>query len=182
MNSGLGNAGMTYNPDKSLLDQYRAMHDAGHFKGMSILKHVLEIADLVRETNTQTLLDYGCGSGNQYSVGECHLYWGGILPSLYDPASSNHNKRPDCKFDGVICTDVAEHIPENEIDDFLNDVFGYANKFVFITICTRPAKKSLPDGRNAHLTVKPKEWWIDKIKSVGVNYPGLEVAIDWNDT
>ena len=29
---------------------------------------------------------------------------------------------------------------------------------------TRLAHRKLPDGRNAHLTVKPIEWWAEKIK------------------
>ena len=158
------------------------MHDAGYFQGSSLLKHVKEIAELVSKTGSTTLLDYGCGSGIQYSLHSSHLYWGGILPTLYDPASREHSSRPSGKFDGVICTDVAEHIPEEEIDDFLDDIFGYADKFIFITICTRPAKKLLPDGRNTHLTVRPEEWWIDKIKAVSEKYVGILVRLGWNYT
>ena len=174
-----------YNPNPNLIEQYRSLHNDGKFKGLSILKHVYEISDLVRETNSLTLLDYGCGRGNQYTDADCHKYWGGILPTLYDPAVPGHSQRPVGRFDGVICTDVAEHIPEEEIEDFLKDVFNYAGKFVFITICTREARKTLPDGRNAHLTVRPREWWKSKIESIskmdecGV---GPRICISWNDT
>ena len=88
----------------------------------------------------------------------------GILPTLYDPAVDEFSAKPRGKFDGVICTDVAEHVPEDEVDVFLSDVFSHARKFVFITICTRPAKKLLPDGRNCHLTVKPATWWLRTIE------------------
>jgi hypothetical protein len=33
----------------------------------------------------------------------------------------------------------------------------------FITIHTGPAMKHLPDGRNAHLTQEPIEWWLPKL-------------------
>ena len=32
-------------------------------------------------------------------------------------------------------------------------------KYVFATAATKPAGKVLPNGMNAHATVKPKEWW-----------------------
>jgi len=50
----------------------------------------------------------------------------------------------------------------------LKDVFSYADKFIFISICTRPAKKkkNLSDGRNCHLTVKPEDWWQKKCESL----------------
>jgi hypothetical protein len=35
----------------------------------------------------------------------------------------------------------------------------------FITIHTGPAMKTLPDGRNAHLTQQPMEWWLPKLWS-----------------
>ena len=158
------------------------MHDAGHFKGMSLLKHVREISALVSGTDSHTLLDYGCGRGVQYNDTRCHLYWGGIMPALYDPAVSEHNIRPVGKFDGVICTDVAEHIPEDEVDDFLKDLFEYAEKFVFITVCTRPAVKKLPDGRNSHLTIKSEDWWFSKIKYIAGNYPSIQYKVSWNNT
>jgi len=37
-------------------------------------------------------------------------------------------------------------------------------KFVFCTIAGYPARATLSDGSNAHVTIKPKEWWIEKIR------------------
>ena len=169
-----------YDPNPQLIEQYRQLYEKGNFWGSSILKHVYEISKLVRETDSCTLLDYGCGAGNQYADAGCHLYWGGILPALYDPAISRYSERPMGRFDGIICSDVAEHIPEEEIDDFLKDVFNYAAKFVFFSICCRPARKSLPDGRNCHLTIQPQDWWIRRIDEASNKRIDMAIRIAWN--
>ena len=76
-------------------------------------------------------------------------------------------KKPAGRFDIVICTDVLEHIPEHEIPIVLKEIDGYAWEIVFLSICTREARKTLPDGRNAHLTIKPPDWWKGKICEMG---------------
>lgn len=141
------------------------MHEQGAFKGYSLLPHVEDIANLIELRNARTLLDYGCGKGLQYTEKNAHGAWGGIMPMLYDPHVEKFSVKPLGKFDGVICTDVLEHIPEEEIIRTWLDVINFGEEFgfVFATICVRKAKKKLPDGRNCHLTVKSKEWWLNKL-------------------
>lgn len=107
------------------------------------------------------MLDYGCGEGRQYTERRVHDAWG-IMPALYDPAVSGLDVLPLGKFDGVVCTDVLEHVPEDELDGVLAELRGYAKLWCFISVCCRPAKpnKNLPgSGGNAHVTIHPKEWW-----------------------
>lgn len=161
--------------EMDLIDQYRAMHEAGHFAGHSLKQHIPEIAALVEKHEAKTLLDYGCGKGYQYAEG-VHDAWGGVMPTLYDPAVPWLAERPEGRFDGVICTDVLEHLDNPE--SVIRDIFSFAGKFAFFSVCTRPARKKLPDGRNCHLTVKPEDWWLDLIAACAGGTP-YEVA--WND-
>ena len=62
-----------------------------------------------------------------------------------------------------------EHIPESVIPEVFDYIFSHANKFVFLGICTRLAIAVLPNGENAHCTVKPIEWWADKINEHNQN-------------
>lgn len=142
------------------------MHeDPDRYPGNSLQIHVRTIHNLITETSSRSLLDYGCGKGYQYTKEMMHVHhFCGIMPSLYDPAVETHNVLPEGKFDGVISTDVMEHIPEHELDDVLKQIYNKANKFVYLGICTVPAKAILPNGENAHCTVKPIEWWINKIE------------------
>ncbi|MHB1086132.1 MAG: hypothetical protein ACYCZ0_00095 [Minisyncoccota bacterium] len=143
---------------------YTEMHqNAKLFAGASIKDHVSAIADLVERTGAKTLLDFGSGKGFQYLAMRVHEAWGGILPTCYDVGVRQLSTKPTGVFDGVIATDILEHIAEEDVDTILADIFGYATRFVFLVICCRPAKKLLPDGRNAHLCVKPPEWWDERI-------------------
>lgn len=131
------------------------------FHGYSILDHVPDIAELVKSTSSKTLLDYGCGKGYQYLVTRVHEQWGGALPYCYDIGIPQmHDGKKAGPFDGVICTDMLEHIEEADVPTVLADIFSLSRKFVFLTVSCSPARhKTLPDGRNVHLTVKPPAWW-----------------------
>jgi len=51
-----------------------------------------------------------------------------------------------------------EHVPEEEVEEVLADIASYAPNAVF-AIALRPAAATLPNGDNAHCTVKPIQWW-----------------------
>lgn len=124
-----------------------------------------QIAELVKRHEPKSMLDYGSGKGYQYLASRIHEKWGGLLPVCYDVGVRQLAKKPEGKFDAVICTDMLEHIEEADLPEILADIFGYASTFVFLAISTVPArKKVLPDGRNVHLTVKPEAWWLELIK------------------
>ena len=75
--------------------------------------------------------------------------------------------------DGVICIDVVEHIPSEDVIDFIEDIFKLAKKFVFIVIACYSAKKKLPDGRNAHLSIKNPKEWEEIISKFKIKYPNI---------
>lgn len=151
----------------ALLRQYRRMHrNPRKFCGYSTMQYVKTIAKLIKEYNAKTLLDYGSGKGIQYLKGRVHERWGGILPTCYDPGYIPLAEYPNDTFDGVICTDVMEHIEEENIHKTLKDIFNFANSFVFLGIATFPASSFLPDGRNCHVTIHPTEWWLDAVDKV----------------
>jgi hypothetical protein len=152
---------------------YGRMHESRQkiFSGYSIRPHVAAIADLVIRRQARRLLDYGSGKGYQYLGERVHEAWGGILPVCYDPGVRQLRKRPAGPFDGIICTDVMEHIEEADVDRVLADIASLAadGAFIFFCIACRPAKrKRLPDGRDVHVTIRPPEWWrarLDRIRA-----------------
>ena len=149
----------------SLIPLYRQMHAQGAFDGRSTYGFAEHIAKLVRSTGASTLLDYGSGKGRQYLEGRIHELWGGIMPTLYDPGWRPNADRPVGQFDGVICIDVLEHIPEEELNETLEDIRCYARSWVFFAIGYKPANKNLPDGRNAHVTIHDPAWWRTRLDS-----------------
>ena len=164
-----------------LAEQYRTMHAEGDasagipteemFSGHFLMNWVVRIRELVAQTGAQTLLDYGSGKGQQYdmldaksaqSLGGAESvldYWGVDEVRCYDPNYAPYSTLPEGRFDGVICTDVLEHCPEEDIGWILGEIFGYASRFVFAVVASYPAAKLLPDGSNAHCTIQTADWW-----------------------
>lgn len=99
-----------------------------------------------------TALDYGCGKATL------------ALPdmALYDPAIKGLDAPPE-PADFVACTDVLEHVEPEFLDNVLDDLRRVTRKVLLVAVSTVPAKKALPDGRNAHLIVRPMEWWAKKL-------------------
>ena len=155
-----------------LIKLYKQMaEDDANFRGLTILNHAKEIGALITKHKARSVLDYGCGAGDAYkSPHLLHRQWGlkWFEIELYDPAFQKHEEAPWGRFDGVVCSDVLEHIPEEDIDDTLGALFQYARKFVWASVCCRPAKKFFPDGvTNLHVTLKPMEWWEAKFETCG---------------
>lgn len=181
---------------RRLLEQYRQMHLYGEthlgippektFPGASLPKEAEHIKRWIKQTDARTLLDYGCGKGRQYwplrirdhnesvEYADIKSYWGITDVRCYDPAYSPFSELPAGEFDGVICTDVLEHCPEEDIPWILVELFSYARKFVYANVACFPARKRLPSGANAHCTIKPVGWWEKRVSSAGVSKPGTQ--------
>lgn len=150
-----------------VIRQYRIMHrHPGYFRGLTTLKYSDVIMRLVHKYKVKEILDYGCGKGEQYHAPHNLAKMWGVRVGLYDPGVPEFSSLPDGSFGGVICCDVMEHIPEAYVDSVLREIFDRATRFVFFAIATDAATKQLPDGQNCHLTIRPKEWWSDKIRAV----------------
>ena len=136
-------------------EQNRQLHENPAY-GVSSAKW----AGLVNDTYSQ----YGCNSVLDYGCGKQTL--GAALPHLmvrgYDPCIEGLDELPDLA-DMVICGDVMEHVEEEHVDEVLDHIQKLARKVVILVIACRPAKKLLPDGRNAHITIHSTNWWLERI-------------------
>lgn len=174
-----------------LQELYREMHRDGErffgisgektYPGTSLLPQAVHIKRLVERTKARTILDYGSGKGQQYQQQVQHKS-GDLWPSVmdywdideivcYDPCYLPFSTLPSGKFDGVISTDVLEHCPEEDMPWIVNEIFGYASRFVFANIAAYPAQKRLPTGENAHCTIKPVAWWQELIEVIAAKHP-----------
>jgi hypothetical protein len=164
-----------------LIELYRQMHrdSPTHFPGRSVLRYAVEVNTLIRKHGAKTLLDYGCGQGSQYDVDGVSRWWG-IEPYRYDPAVDRYSVKPVGEFDGVICTDVLEHIPQENLSETLDEIFGFARSFAFFTICCRPAKRLLPNGENTHCNIQPPEWWTHVMRMRRDRHK-LDVRVEFTD-
>jgi hypothetical protein len=165
---------------RELIGLYRQMHETGDraratppeqtFPGYSLLQQAARVKQLLDHYESSSVLDYGSGKARQYEPMELKLsdgrsfpdipsFWGMASLVCYDPAYPPLSRLPSEQFDGVICTDVLEHCPEEDMSWIVDEIFGFARKFVFAIVACHPAVKCLPNGENAHCTIKPIVWW-----------------------
>ena len=174
-----------------LLDSYKKLHkEEGKFRGISLVPLVPTLINVIKENNSKTLLDYGCGKAIPYSKKECKSI-GLKKPvqelcnldsfDLYDPAYPKYNKLYKKKYDIVVCTDVMEHIAEQDIDYVLKDILSHSKKTVFLNISCQPALKHFKEGKfkgqNVHVSVFHGTWWSDKVKNIWNNFQRLKIYI-----
>lgn len=58
-----------------------------------------------------------------------------------------------------------EHVEEKFVEVVLAEIASLCDSKAFFVISTRKALHTLPDGSNAHRTIKPKGWWLEHIKT-----------------
>lgn len=183
---------------KELVQLYRQMHEEGEqflgippgqtFPGQSLPPQAGRIKRLIDMTHSRTLLDYGSGKGLQYKMSPVRIpnigefksmqeYFGVESIYCYDPSYMPFSRLPKDFFDGVISTDVLEHCPEPDLSWIIDEIFSYADKFVFTSVCCAPANKRLANGENAHCTIRPPEWWSQLFSKVAASHPDIRWEI-----
>lgn len=141
-----------------ITEEYRKqnahLHATSDF-GITAPKWFDVIVPLARQYQIMSMLDYGCGKGLlKKALGEVVVE--------YDPAIEGKDAIP-APAGMVCCIDVLEHIEPELLDNVLADLRRCTVKVGFFTISMRPAKRILPDGRNAHLIQESYTWWLAKL-------------------
>ena len=148
-----------------------------YFVGHSLKSNIIYIDKIIEDYNCKSLLDFGCGKPILYNP---NPYKRDLDIFLYDPFYSSYKKVPSKKYDMVVCTDVMEHIEKNNIENILKQIQIYTNKVIYFAICTRPAHKNLPDGRNAHITLLNDKEWIGVLRKQINNNIKIYIRFDEN--
>jgi 2-polyprenyl-3-methyl-5-hydroxy-6-metoxy-1,4-benzoquinol methylase len=139
------------------LEQAKLYHQEDKiWQGTSIINYIPKINQIIKDKDIKTILDYGCGKAKHHPK-----EWNAIK---YDPAIQEYQNKPQDKYDLVISTDVLEHIPVENLKQTIDEIFGYSNKWVFISVCCRKAEAILPNGYNAHATIESAKWWRNLFK------------------
>jgi hypothetical protein len=119
-----------------------------------------EIKNIIINYNIKSVLDFGSGKGFfSESLKEAFPH---LQVYSYDPVTSPIDL--PTQVDLIYSSDVLEHVEPS----FLNKTIEYfysVSKFQYHLIACHPAKKTLSDGRNAHLIVENHNWWKEKFQN-----------------
>ena len=141
----------------ALQKQLHATNDSYGTSG----RHYADLARQISQWGRMEILDYGCGRQTlSQALGPAYRV------TCYDPCIAGLDMPPEPHY-SVVCTDVLEHIEPDLVDNVLADLRRLTQVNALLVINTGPAKKTLADGRNAHICQRPMEWWIERIKAAG---------------
>lgn len=143
-----------------ITEDYRAanahLHATTNF-GTTAPRFEKSIRHMAKLYGAASFVDYGSG-GNRWME---KMFPQSPVQS-YDPCIEELAD-PAAPADMLVSCDVLEHIEPELLHNVLQDMKRCTGKCAFVTIATRPAKKTLPDGRNAHLIIQPADWWLPRM-------------------
>lgn len=149
---------MLYSPEYQ--KQQEKLHNQEEFYGVKAEEYGEIVSMLVDRMEIDHLLDYGCG--RIQSLTKTLKPSRSITYQGYDIGVPEYAD-PPVPADMVVCIDVLEHIEPEYLDNVLDHLEELTEVILFASIHTWPAGKTLDDGRNAHLTQQPYNWWLPKL-------------------
>jgi len=144
-------------------DYYR--RSAGLHQTATVLEHL----------SFKSVLDVGCGPG--YSLIKFLIHGKKVMGTevcthlmntaliglnnngVITVARASYLPFDNDSYDLVYCTDVLEHIPEQDCEQSIKELIRVAAKYIYVSVSTVPANFHKELG--LHETVKPAQWWYD---------------------
>lgn len=149
------------------------------FSDFELRAYRTQILSIFNNHSISTVLDYGCGGSDWRSgdfdeaSGQSAIEYFKLQNAYrYEPARDiDERQLVDC----VISFDLLEHIFISDVPAVLRDIFSYATKLIVLNVACYPAAAKLPNGENAHVTVRHPFWWKGMIDGISVEYPTISV-------
>jgi len=175
-----------------LIEMYDAMAKEGYdrvdeqrievaFSDFELRPYRSQIRSILNEHSISTVLDYGCGGSDWSAKGfddesnnSAVEYFRLENAFRYEPARDLDERQ---KVDCVVSFDVLEHIFISDVPAVLRDMFSYASKAIVLNAACYSAAAKLPNGENAHITVRPPAWWKGMVDSIAVEYPDIAIYL-----
>jgi 2-polyprenyl-3-methyl-5-hydroxy-6-metoxy-1,4-benzoquinol methylase len=142
-------------------DQLKALHsEQKNFgEGLVTAKHYPFIEEILRKKKLTSILDYGCGKG--HFIKTFNNSFPDVSITGFDIANPEYEEFPNQQtFDLVVSLDVLEHVEFGSLGDVLSQIKKCTGKLFICSIANYPARKILPDGRNAHVTQMTFSEWM----------------------
>ena len=189
--SGENKIGETEGRKRILLSYYESMHKDGYlrsdgkyvpaesaFASFELLRF-LDHLDISIFRNA-SVLDYGSGKSSWEKAKVKGVPLSSLLKyrevNAYEPAAGQSLSQA-ILYDIVVCMDVAEHVYVADVFDLLSDLFSMSKGYLICNIASYKAMALLPNGENAHITVRSADWWLAIFEALSHRHPLIEVVL-----
>jgi len=150
------------------------------YNTFELQKQKSEVKRMFQKFGIKSVLDYGSGASDwrkpdlKFDALSAFEYFDLEDIFCFEPARDvDQRRRVDC----VVSFDVLEHIFVSDVATVLTDIFSYASKLVILNVACYKADATLPNGENAHVTVRHPFWWKGMIDSVSVKFPDVQICL-----
>ena len=137
-----------------------------------------EFVDLVRPTASETIIDFGCGTGRGAlaisKLCESEIILVDFAKNCLDEEATKFpflradlTNRVPVSGDIGFCCDVMEHLPTHSVEKAIRNIMKSTPR-CFFRICLVDDDFGNKVGAPLHLTVKPIEWWWDMFDNLGL--------------
>ena len=140
----------------------------------------------LQKEEIKTVLDYGGGGSNweapnfEPSTNQSAKQFFRVNDvCTFEPARNLMEKR---KSDCVVCMDVLEHIHISDIPKIVEELFFLSKSLLIINVACYSAQAILPNGENAHITVRSPDWWKGVIDTTSINFEKIQVVLICSQT
>ena len=179
---------------KKLIEYYKIMAREGFYRtdgskvpaelaynSFQLKKFRYICKDYFIENKIQTVLDYG-GGGSDWSANNfdgrnvisAKDFFNVASVATFEPARGLKQK---ISSDAVVCIDVLEHIFLGDIANTVDELFSLAQKLLIVNVACYKAAATLPNGENAHITVRSPYWWKGVFDTISSNYPNVQLLL-----
>lgn len=167
------------------------------FSGRFLLRYLDDVRDIARAHRCTTMLDYGCGRGEQYDTPILQHPDDGhdvFIPELlglshvhkYDPGHPPFAGEPTGRYDLVICTQVLGSIPVVDLQGWVLDrIFSFAIRAVYFGEVLNDAPRKQLHAGLANAGKMPHNWsreqWCELLRPVAAKYPNVSSYLRTKD-
>ena len=134
----------------------------------------------------KTVLDYGGGGSDWDAPGfdsgtkqSAKQFFQIQRVHTFEPARGLMEKK---KADCVVCIDVLEHIFIEDVPKIVSELLSLSKKLLIVNIACYNAAALLPNGENAHITVRSPDWWMGVFDAISSNFKDVEVVLICSNT
>lgn len=177
---------------ESLVEMYTQMANEGYetvdenridrvFSDFELRPFRKEVKRIFDRNHVRDVLDYGAGGSNWFAASfddesgmSAKNYFNLESVKIYEPSLRRDERS---KADAVVCFDVLEHIFIFDMPTVVRDLFFHAKKILLVNVACYPARALLPNGENAHVTVRHPLWWKGIFDGIAPEYPHVRVHL-----
>ncbi len=158
-------------------EQENGLRESRPSEGLGSSEEIPGLQDLVTAVEARTILAYGLSQGRDghgaSGVRICHPT--GQTVARYALAFSPVTEQPSGRFDGVVCTEVLEYLPDEDVPWVIDELFRHAGRFVYATVTIYSRTQVLADGTSLQNRPCNQSWWVAHFEAASARHP----AIHW---